>query len=104
MTVGIIKWFSPKKGYGFVVPGEDASVIEEIDKETSEEDIFVHWSSIETPEDNGFKTLFRGDKIEYSLEDSDKGKEAKGVSIIEKSERRNRYKKNETEETVSEDE
>ena len=60
MLMGSVKWFDPKKGYGFIV-GEEGK------------DIFVHYSCIEA---DGFRTLRDGDEVEYELRDSEKGLQA----------------------------
>ena len=65
---GSVKWFNQKKGFGF------------ISKDNSDEDIFVHFSSIIT---DGFKTLNEGQKVEYDIEASDKGPQARNVKSIE---------------------
>jgi CspA family cold shock protein len=39
-------------------------------------DIFVHFSSIES---TGYKTLSEGDRVEFDIEESDRGPEAKNV-------------------------
>lgn len=51
-NTGRVKWFNAKRGYGFI-----------IDNTTSDE-IFVHHSSIITPE-NVFKTLLQGEYVEF---------------------------------------
>ncbi|WP_289354812.1 cold shock domain-containing protein [Paenibacillus sp. S-12] len=66
-TKGTVKWFSVKKGYGFVT-GEDG------------QDAFVHWSNIKM---DGFKALNDGVSVEYRLEPSDKGMIAKDISLVE---------------------
>lgn len=64
MSLGTVKWFNEKKGYGFIIPdGEDI-------------DVFVHYSEIMS---NGFKTLEEGDKVEFELMRGDKGARAKEV-------------------------
>jgi len=60
---GIVHWFNDAKGYGMVR------------KENSEEDIFVHYTAIET---DGFKTLAEGQRIDFV---SIKG--AKGLQATE---------------------
>jgi len=66
LAEGIIKWFSDKKGYGFISQ-EDGP------------DIFVHFSSINM---DGFKTLNEGDRVSFDVEESDRGPVAKNVSKL----------------------
>ncbi|MBW1892793.1 MAG: cold-shock protein [Deltaproteobacteria bacterium] len=63
MANGIVKWFSDKKGFGFIEQ-EDGG------------DIFVHFSSITM---SGFKTLSEGDRVTFDVEESDRGPVAKNV-------------------------
>ncbi len=63
MADGIIKWFSDKKGFGFIEQEEGR-------------DIFVHYSSINM---QGFKTLAEGDRVIFEVEDSTRGPVAKNV-------------------------
>jgi len=65
---GIVKWFSPENGFGF---------IEAESKETG--DIFVDYSSIQA---DGFKTLGRGQKVEFEFEKDERGNVARNVIII----------------------
>ncbi len=66
MLTGSVKWFDPKKGYGFIV-GEEGK------------DVFVHYSCIEA---DGFRTLRDGDEVEYELRESDKGLQAASVRVL----------------------
>ena len=64
MAQGIVKWFNDRKGYGFISQ-EDGN------------DVFVHFSSINA---EGYKTLSEGDRVEFDIEESDRGPEAKNVT------------------------
>ena len=66
MANGTVKWFSDKKGYGFI-------------EQEDGQDVFVHYSSVNTP---GFKSLNEGDQVSFDLEDSDRGPVAKNVSKL----------------------
>jgi len=63
---GIVKWFNDRKGYGFISQ-EDGN------------DVFVHFSSIEA---TGYKTLSEGDNVDFEIEESDRGPEAKNVNKV----------------------
>jgi len=60
---GTVKWFSDKKGYGFITrDGED--------------DIFVHYSSIQG---EGFRTLREGEKVVFEVVNGERGMKATNV-------------------------
>ena len=62
-TNGRVKWFDPKKGFGFIVgPGG--------------QDVFVHYSQIGG---DGFKSLADDEPVEYDLIEGDKGWQAREV-------------------------
>ena len=63
LAVGKVKWFSEKKGYGFI-------------EQENGQDLFVHFSSINMP---GFKTLSEGEEVTFDIEESDRGPVAKNV-------------------------
>ncbi len=65
--LGIVKWFSRIKGYGFIVP------------ENGESEVFVHYSAIEG---EGYRNLYEGDRVKYYEIDLGKGPQAKQVSQI----------------------
>ena len=66
MAEGIIKWFSNKKGYGFI-------------EQEGDKDLFVHHSAINM---TGFKSLEKGDRVSFDVEESDRGPEAKNVTKL----------------------
>jgi CspA family cold shock protein len=64
--VGTIKWFSDQRGYGFIAL--DGS-----------KDIFVHHSAIVEP---GFRSLKEGDRVEFTIEQGQKGPAAANVRKV----------------------
>jgi CspA family cold shock protein len=67
MATGTVKWFNPEKGFGFITP-EDGT-----------KDLFVHHTGIEQ---EGFKTLDEGQKVEYEATSGDKGPKAVNVKPL----------------------
>jgi CspA family cold shock protein len=63
MPTGKVKWFDPKKGYGFIV-GEQG------------QDVFVHYTAIAG---DGFRALKDGETVAYELIKGDKGFQARKV-------------------------
>lgn len=61
---GVVKWFNPAKGYGFI-------------QRSSGEDVFVHYSAIQM---DGYRTLDQGIEVEYDLKEGPKGLQAENVS------------------------
>jgi len=66
MEQGIVKWFNESKGYGFI-------------QKDSGGDIFVHHSGIIA---EGFKTLREGAKVEFEVENTEKGPRAISVKEL----------------------
>lgn len=58
MANGIVKWFNPAKGYGFIQPEQGGN------------DVFVHISALERA---GINTLNEGQRVSYDLA-TEKGK------------------------------
>ena len=63
MSDGKVKWFNPRKGYGFIATRDGR-------------DIFVHYSSISS---DGYKTLNEGDAVTFDVVEGDKGLRAENV-------------------------
>jgi len=64
--VGTVKWFDNKKGYGFI-------------SRESGEDVFVHYSAIVG---DGFRSLKEGDRVEFSIQQDNKGQAAAEVKRL----------------------
>ena len=54
MANGVVKWFNPAKGFGFIQP------------ENGGEDVFVHIAAVER---SGLSALNEGDQVAYELEE-----------------------------------
>ena len=52
MSTGVVKWFNPNKGYGFIQP------------EDSSKDVFVHVTALERA---GISSLQEGQRLSYDL-------------------------------------
>lgn len=65
-ATGIVRWFDGSKGYGYI-------------SAEGEEEVFVHYSAITG---NGVKNLLEGDKVEFVVEDSLRGPQAKQVTRL----------------------
>ncbi|MEE8399963.1 MAG: cold-shock protein [Desulfobacterales bacterium] len=66
MAEGTVKWFSDKKGYGFIEQEDGA-------------DVFVHHTGIDAP---GFKSLSEGDRVSFDVEEGQKGPAAANVKVL----------------------
>ena len=63
---GIVKWFSPEKGFGFITCSDGR-------------DIFVYYTEIQT---EGFKTLQKGQKVTLEIFSGERGSQASNVRLI----------------------
>ncbi len=63
---GEVKWFDPKKGYGFIVGPEG-------------QDVFIHFSQIEG---DGFRPFTDGQRVEYDAEKGERGWNASRAKIV----------------------
>ncbi len=69
MPTGVVKWFNPTKGFGFIVPDEGG------------DDVFVHVSTVKRA---GLQSLNEGQKVEYELMPSRDGKfEADNLVVLD---------------------
>ena len=60
---GSVKWFNDAKGYGFITTDNN-------------QDVFVHHSEIQG---EGFRSLEEDQRVEFTVEETGKGLQAKGV-------------------------
>jgi CspA family cold shock protein len=65
-VTGTVKWFSNQKGYGFI-------------EQDGGPDVFVHHSAIQ---EGGFRTLEEGQRVEFTVEQGQKGPAAANVRKI----------------------
>jgi len=63
---GIVKWFNATKGYGFIARDDG-------------EDVFVHFSALQT---EGYRSLDEGQRVEFSIESSPRGLQARDVVTL----------------------
>jgi len=63
MSNGVVKWFSPKKGYGFITMQDG-------------KEVFVHYSAIGG---DGFRSLEQGENVEFEVTEGPKGLQAANV-------------------------
>ena len=68
MDKGTVKWFNNAKGYGFIVA------------DGSDEDIFVHYSSIDM---HGYRTLKTGQKVMFDAITGPNGMHATAIKPVE---------------------
>jgi CspA family cold shock protein len=62
---GTVKWFNAAKGFGFL-------------SRESGEDVFVHYSAIES---SGYRTLEEGARVSFVVKQGPKGLQAEQVSL-----------------------
>ena len=62
-VIGVVKWFNPTKGFGFI-------------ERDGGNDVFVHHSAINS---EGFRTLEEGQRVEFTIVQGQKGPAAENV-------------------------
>ena len=67
METGIVKWFNPTKGFGFIQPEQGGN------------DVFIHISALERA---GIRTLNEGQRINYELVTSNGKTSADQISLV----------------------
>jgi cold shock protein len=67
MAQGTVKWFNAEKGYGF------------IEQDGGGGDVFVHYKQIQG---SGYKSLEENQKVEFEVEQGQKGPQAVNVRTI----------------------
>lgn len=63
---GVVKWFDPDKGFGFI-------------RRSGDDDVFVHYSNING---HGFKVLEQGQSVEFGTGPGPKGTQALDVVVL----------------------
>lgn len=69
MAEGFVKWYSEKKGYGFISPDDPASG----------DEVFFHHSEIA---DHGHFGLQKNDRVAFEIRMTAKGKQAAKVKVL----------------------
>jgi CspA family cold shock protein len=64
---GTVKWFNGSKGFGFI-------------ERESGDDVFVHYTAI--IDDDGFRNLDEGQRVEFTVVQGQKGLQAQDVLVI----------------------
>lgn len=67
MEQGIVKWFNDAKGFGFIT------------RDANNEDIFVHFSAINS---NGFRSLQEAQRVQFNVVKGPKGLQAENVQAV----------------------
>jgi cold shock protein len=68
MATGIVKWFNPTKGYGFISP------------DSGERDVFIHISALEKA---GLNHLDEGQKVSYDIVTNNDKQSADNIELID---------------------
>ena len=66
-VTGTVKWFNAENGYGFLTQDDGGK------------DVFVHFRAIVS---DGYKTLAEGQKVQFEVEQGQKGLQAANVTAL----------------------
>ena len=66
MAQGVVKWFNPTKGFGFIQPDEGGG------------DVFVHISAVERA---GLRGLNEGQRVSYEIEQDRRSGKASATNL-----------------------
>jgi cold shock protein len=67
MPEGVVKWFSPEKGYGFITPDDGGK------------DLFCHFSEIVG---SGYRNLEEGQRVSFEAQEGPKGPQAASIQPL----------------------
>jgi CspA family cold shock protein len=67
VLTGVVKWFNPGKGYGFIAP------------DTGGNDIFVHISAVQHA---GLRKLIEGERVKFALQQREGRVAAVGIERL----------------------
>ncbi len=68
MPTGIVKWFNPIKGYGFITP------------DGASQDAFIHITEVQR---SGMTTLVQGQRVSCDLREEASGLKAFAIAVVE---------------------
>ena len=68
-VLGTVKWFNGGKGFGFIA-------------REGGEDVFVHYSAIQSDGYDSYRNLDEGQRVEFSIEQGPKGLQATNVKSV----------------------
>ncbi|GAB3528361.1 cold-shock protein [Arthrobacter monumenti] len=67
MATGTVRWFSPSKGYGLIVPDDGG------------EDVFAHYSAVTG---HGYRLLYAGQKVQFEIKQGKRGPRASRIQRL----------------------